>query len=309
MPVLGCGGLLKLRREAPTPCILTSDSFDWIANTIDLDCEGWWTGDHICLQAPGGLPIFDNGVPGAIDGVAMYFGSQWFLGPNRDHVDAENDAFYKTDTEEYIPGRFGNDANFYFIGGDVNGDGDVNDEDLITDRCYYIHVDELGRVSFYNDRCSALSGKYEDRVDLINVDFDFIILSPFGSSEYQNAVWQCIAALGDYAFSDVQENGVIPIDSICDHPPDYLIPEFDPAELENADVRPRGQNQKFPYWEILCDMREWSLELDAPSVDTTSVGEKFGESVKSLVSGGGTIEFFIDKVCREEGQNDGLMLM
>ena len=29
----------------------------------------------------------------------------------------------------------------------------------------------------------------------------------------------------------------------------------------------------------MCEIREWSLELDAPAVDTTGVGEKFGESV------------------------------
>ena len=49
--------------------------------------------------------------------------------------------------------------------------------------------------------------------------------------------------------------------------------------------------------------------MEAPAVDTTAVAEKFGNSVKSLVNGGGSSEFFIDRKCREEGQGDGLDLL
>ena len=44
MPVLGCGGKLKLRREAPGACVITSDSVDWNTNTFDLECPGYWSG-------------------------------------------------------------------------------------------------------------------------------------------------------------------------------------------------------------------------------------------------------------------------
>ena len=64
-----------------------------------------------------------------------------------------------------------------------------------------------------------------------------------------------------------------------------------------------------PYWEVLCEIREWTLELEAPAVDTTAVAEKFGNSVKSLVNGGGSTEFFIDRKCRDEGHGDGLDLL
>lgn len=310
MPILGCGGKLVLQREAPGPCIFTPEGVDYHNNTIDFDCiDSYLSGDRVCLQGPSGLPIEENGVPGAVNGVASYFGSRWVLGPNRTHITADNDQFYKTATEEYIPGRAGDNANFYFIGGDTDGDGDVDDNDLITEKCYYIHVDALGRVSFYESRCAALLGDTSDRVDLIEVDFDYIILGPYGSNEYQNALWKCVSALGDYIFSDVQENGVTPIDSICDHPPDYLLPAFDPTELQNADVRPRGNQEPHPLWQIVCGVREWSLELDAPSVDTTSVGEKFGEAVKSLVTGGGSLDFFVDKQCCEDGVADSLLIM
>ena len=62
-------------------------------------------------------------------------------------------------------------------------------------------------------------------------------------------------------------------------------------------------------WVVLCEVREWSLELDAPSVDTTGVGEKFGESVKSLVTGGGSVDFFIDRKCLADDRDSGMYLM
>jgi hypothetical protein len=48
-------------------------------------------------------------------------------------------------------------------------------------------------------------------------------------------------------------------------------------------------------WYIQSLLREWSLNLDAPEVDTTGVGEKFGDAVKSVVSGGGSLDFIIDR--------------
>ena len=59
----------------------------------------------------------------------------------------------------------------------------------------------------------------------------------------------------------------------------------------------------------MCEIREWSLELDAPAVDTTGGGEKFGESVKSLVTGGGSADFFIDRKCMDDGKDNGLYMM
>ena len=313
MPVLGTGGQLKLKRDAPDPCVLLPGGFDWNTNTVDLDCtESYWTGDHVCLQGPSGLPIVDNNVPGAIDGVATYFGGSWYVGPNRSHITSNTDDFYKKGTEAYPAGQQADAANFYFIGGDTNGDGTINDNDLIVDRCYYIHVDELGRISFYNSRCEALIGDPDGRVDLVPLDFDYITIAPHGSQQYQNAIWQCQPQIGAYIQSDIQENLAMPIDSICDHPPDYEQPENTTTpDFANAQIRPRGQQQgkPQPYWQVMCGIREWSLELDAPSVDTTAVGEKFGESVKSLVTGGGNIDFFVERQCLPEGVGDNMLIM
>jgi hypothetical protein len=50
------------------------------------------------------------------------------------------------------------------------------------------------------------------------------------------------------------------------------------------------------------------LELSAPNVETTALGEKFGESVKSLVTGGGSLDFLIERRT-ELGESDATNLL
>ena len=211
----------------------------------------------------------------------------------------------RTTVEDYPDGQFGDDAQFYARTGDVSGGEEIPP---CTPGDYWIHIDALGRVSFYTDRCNALAGCDKGRVTLESVAGN-ITIAPYGSIEYVNAIWECIYALGEYVFSDGQDT--VTLVSICEDPPLYQKPEAGANEYDNADLQPRGltQGKAAPFWEILCEIREWSLELDAPAVDTTSVAEKWGNAVKSLVTGGGSAEFFIDRLCREPGQSDSLTLM
>ena len=302
MAVLGSGGKLKLRREAPSACILSDAGLNADQDLYASICEGYWTGDQVTTDC---LPTSDGQFPPNPSGYATYFGGRWYVGPNRSQITAKADQFYKTDTEEYPDGQFGGDSQFYARTGDTS-DGKV----IVpcTPGTYWIHIDALGQVSFYNSRCKALAGCFDDRVKLESVAGN-ITVAPYGRLEYVNAVWQCINALGEYRFSDGQDT--VTLASICADPPLYLQPEAATGDYDNANLLPRGltQGKPAPFWEILCDIREWSLELDAPAVDTTSVAEKWGNAVKSLVTAGGSAEFFIDRMCREPGQSDSLSLM
>ena len=302
MAVLGVGGRLMLRRAAPDVCIVNPESIDNEQNLVQGICDGYWSGDLISADC---FPLDGGRFPPQPDAYAMYFGSRFFLGPNRDHIESINDQFYKNDTEDYPDGQFGDDADFYAKVGDIS-DGEEIPECTPSD--IYINIDQLGRVSFYATRCAALAGCADNRLP-IPILGDGFTIAPFGSGVYQNAVWECIGAIGEYRFSDGQD--VITLASICEDPPLYQNPEAGDDEYDNADLQPRGVNQgkPAPYWQILCDIREWSLEPEAPAVDTTAVAEKFGNSVKSLVNGGGSSEFFIDRVCRDEDKGDGLDLM
>ena len=237
MAVLGVGGRLELKRELAEPCVITQEQLDYDKDVVTSMCPGFWTGDHIFVDC---LPVDDGGLPSNPDGYASYFGSKWFLGPNRTQIDANTDIFYKTDVEEYPDGQFGDGAQFYCREGDDSG-GDIIEPCKPGD--WWIHVDELGQISFYTSRCRALAGCPDDRVNLEDIGGEFT-LTPYGRD-----------------------------------------------------------------WQILCDIREWTLELSAPAVDTTSVAEKWGNAVKSLVTGGGSTEFLIDRKCFEEDQDNGIVLM
>lgn len=320
MAVLGSGGKLELRREAPSPCVITPEDLNLSKNTFELHCEGYWPGDKVVISAPGGLPIFINGIPQRYDSVATYQQSYLFVAANRDHISSNTDDFYKKGTEAYYKGNSSyqnNDALFYYQGED--------EQDTETGQLEgYLCIDALGRAVLYETKCEGLSccgtSQYSFSNGNTTLDFDFFVINPFGSGEYQNAVTACFGDIGEYVFNDIAEDDGTPdpnrrVDSICNDPPKYLKPaanaNTEAFVYDNADVQPRGNVNQGPHplWTVLCEIREWSLNLDAPSVDTTGVGEKFGNSVKSLVSGGGSVEFFIDKKCYEDGVDNGTYLM
>lgn len=321
MAVLGNGGKLELRREAPAPCVIRPEDLNQGSNSFEVHCEGYWPGDHVIISGPpSGLPILIDGNPQVIDGVASYFGGDLFVAANRSQITAEDDTFYKTAAEQYPVGEFGDDANFYYVGQD-GPDPNPDPDEPIRQIEGYLCVDSLGNVRLYSTRCEGLSCCGEELLDFGGnggrLDFDYFLLSHVGSTEYNNAVLNCTGNYGEYVFNDVAEDDGTPDpnrfeDSICADPPTYQQPEAGTGEFDNADVQPRGRvNQgPDPLWRFICDLQEWSLELDAPSVDTTGVGEKFGEAVKSLVTGGGSADFFIDRTCfNSDRQDNGLYMM
>jgi len=179
----------------------------------------------------------------------------------------------------------------------------------------FLCVDEMRRVSFYETKCAGMRCDFNNRIALEKLvdDFDYIEIYPSGESPYQNARTFCAeAGFGRYEYFDVIDSiypGDIPIDpddarydSMCEYPPAYELPVAGTVSYDNADIQPRDEIGKIddlgPY-KCVADIREWSLELDAPAVDTTGVGQKFGEAVKSLVTGGGSFDFLVDRGCNE----------
>lgn len=320
MAVLGSGGRLELRREAPSPCVITPDDLNYLNNSFDLGCEGYWPGDKVVISGPDGLPIFIDGVPQCWDCVASYQQDILFVAENRDHIANENDLFYKQagrprNTYFRDDSAYENDDALFYYQGQEEGD---NLADLGGQVEGYICVDQLGRVSLYETRCEAMGCCGEEIFSFqeggTTLDFDFIVLNPFGSTEYQNAITSCFGEIGEYIFNDIAEDDESSprfLDSICLDAPRYLLPEADDNEFDNADIQPRPFNEDGPHplWVVMCEIREYSLNLDAPSVDTTGVGEKWGNSVKSLVSGGGSVEFFIDRTCLDEENGDSIYIM
>lgn len=284
MAVLGAGGRLQLRREAPAPLVLGPGALNRKANAIEINNQDYWSGDAVTLTSLRGLPLVTaQGVPQCAEGFASYYGSTWYLGSNRDHITSETAKFYKNNT-----------ADFY-------AKAPVSQSITV-----YIYRDKLDRVSFYTDHASALNGSPDGRLALGAVDWGQLIIAPSGSSDYDNLILTCAGDIGDYRFSDAQDE--VTLASICDDAPTYQKPAAGSSEYDDADIQPRG-GIAHPLWQVACDIRNWSLELSAPNIETTAVGEKFGEGVKSLVTGGGSIDFLIERHREDEGHVDSMLLL
>jgi hypothetical protein len=292
MPVLGVGGVVKLIREAPDALVLPSSALQSSYNSIYVRNPEYWNGDEVQIFSSVGLPLDTaSDGPDCPDGHAMYQGSDWYLGSNRSHIANNNDAFY--DATEGDP--------FY-----------MREEEcgLTTNKTFYIYRDQLDRISFYTSRAAALAGSLNGRVPLFNVDYGSLVMTPTGTAEYQNAIADCVAYLGEYLYSDVQDE--VTLQSICAFAPTYTQPAAGTTEYDNMDIAPRyyidSEYETGALWLLQCDLEGWTLNLSAPEVDTTAVGEKYGEAVKSVVNGGGVFDFLVDRKASDT-EHDSTTLM
>lgn len=300
MPVLGSGGRVLFKRPSLNTIEVEPENFNSSCSSFNVDSSGLWNGDRVCITDI----TLEGELPANTGAFASYQGSRFALGPNRDHIDSNKDSFYKNDSECYPDDACGDAANFYA----VNGVGEVPEAG--NERCFFVNIDGFGRLRLFNDRCSAIAGCTGSSVPLAQFPLvESLLLHPPGTAEYQNASWECIFDLcqvptGEYGFSDVVDSQTNV--SICASAPLYDFPVAGTNEYDNADVQPRGTSD-VP--QALCDLREYSLNLDAPAIDTTLVGEKFGENIKSLVRGGGSFEFFIDRNCLGDDKEDASWML
>jgi len=261
MAVLGHRGKLWLRREAPDPVVLPTTAVHLASNAILVRNPGYWSGDQVTIVSTDGLPVDGgSGQPGCPDGHAMYRGGPWQLGANRAHISSDADTFYAENDA----------AAFYLRSQDVG---------LAVSRDYFIYRDQLDRLSFYTSQAAALRGASGERVPLFAVDFDNLILAPLGSEAYQSALELCVIGGADDESS---------LASVCSNAPVYQ-----PSPISPADCNSGSPSGDCGLWSVQGQLSEWNLNLTAQEVDTTAVGEKFGDSIKSLITGGGQLDFLV----------------
>lgn len=225
MAVLGCGGIVRLRRESPAPLQVFTADHSIPTSSLVITDQAFWSGDQVIISSPNGLPVaIYEDLPACPDGYAIYGNSPWPLNPRTLHLQDDASSFYDADN-----GRI-----FYTTEEDVG---------QLTEATYFIYRDQLDRVSFYTSRSGGLNGYSSERVPLHAVDFGQIT--------------------------------IVPVDGP---------------------------------WLTQANLRNWSLNLTASEVDTTSVGEKFGDAVKSIVNGGGSFDFLVDRK-EVEGGSDSTALM
>lgn len=286
MAVLGYGGRLRLKREVPEPTTVKPDDIHIGSNSIFVQNPAFWSGDQVTLACDKGLPIdsASNG-PDCPDGYATYSGSDWKIGENRNHLQDNASAFYKAS----------NSSQFYMR---------TEECGLTISGRYYIYRDQLDRLSFYSNQVDALNGVVNNRIQLHKVDFGEMIISASGFAEYENAAATCVVEAGEYRFSDAQDSSSLA--SICDSSPSYGSAEYDNADLYPRSYVDAGSGGSM--WMIQCGLSDWTLNLSSPEVDTTAVGERFGESIKSVITGGGTMDFLVERE-RATDESDSTFLM
>lgn len=297
MAILGTNGLLRLRREPPPAQVFTPDSISPAANAFRTVSNGLWTGDEVRLYSPLGIPIAEDAVP---SGTGIYAGGRWATGDNREHVSGDGDSFWLGAAEE-APGPpdgdpvLGDAAWFYASG------------NPITSGKFYVYIDQLGRIALYSTRREAFYGDKANRVPLFVLNFGLLTISPVGTEDYDNAVAECVDRVLTVTAPHVVDGQTL--ESICDFAPTYEQPLAGTDDYENADLQPRNRiGAQFP-WEFICEMKSWSLETDGAAVDTTCLGSKWGENIKSLVTGGGQIDFMVDRLYENDDSRDPTALM
>ena len=341
MAVLGMEGRVRLRREAPDPLIVSSKTLRADIDKFLVNSADYWSGDEVYVFAERGLPIRGNCSDGVAMYADSYWDKGpnrehikndadlfYLTGNAIEEYDNSTVLCKDTGDLDYVTGNIQDPDTLKSIcdyAPDYDqptastapyDNADVQPRDLVNvgspdDRpfycnngvqsgSYFIHRDTLNRLSLHTDYCSAVNGGSIDRVDLVQYDFQTMLIAPAGTQEYNDALAQCVAAFGDYRFSDARDE--VTLKSICAFAPDYEKPVAGTAEYDDADLRPRNWIGGFP-WVIQCQLKEWSLDLDSSAIDSSQVGEKFGENVKSIVTGGGTFDFFIDGAEGSDGNS------
>lgn len=223
MAILGLEGRVQFVREAPAAVTFTPSDLRPAKQALDAVSPAFWTGDCVTLSAALGVPTVETPL-----GTAQWGGvGPYERGVTRLHVADDPDQFWKDDDgaahwEEATPA-------------------------FVTEASYWVHVDELDRISFYETQDDAFLGLASARVPILQVN------------------WQEMSM------------------AACSAPD---------ADEEDWFAR---------QWSFTCGLRAWSLETNAAAVDVTPIGVKFGEAVKSLVTGGGSLDFLIERTPSWDG--------
>lgn len=214
---------------------------------------------------------FPDGSPygaGNPSGRGMYFGGIFELSLSKQHVTAVDDQYYQVD----------NDVLFY-------DNGPVT---KLTSG--YIRIDELGRIRLFTSEIAAHNVITANEILLKAVKTgNFVVTRYSDNVTYKNA----LTLAGDTIQLLTLPSESQELKTVITPPPGLAAIANDPAE--------RG-------WLFQCELEEWSLDIDASSLDMTAIGEKFGEQTKSLVRGAGALQFLVDfKV--QPGEQDAVTLL
>jgi hypothetical protein len=230
---------------------------------------GYWPGDRVLLSCPRGLPVDVAG-----NGYAdcpdghRHWGGQGVTGPATTHRTTDAGPYWAV-----------SNASAYWDSSAATG--------LTTQLSCYVGRDTLGRLSFYDTEINAVNGGATGKYLLTGVAFGALVISAYSA----DATFQ--AALATLA-QTVQ--ALLPLDK-----PEQPVEKVTtiPDSLASPDLIG---------WEIQASLAEWTLDQEGGTQDTTALSESYGDSVKALVRGSGTLQFNVDRTYRS-GYQDATALL
>lgn len=304
MAILGSGGRLEISREIPEPISLSWQRLNIGSTpyTITFANRSFWAGDRIILAADEGLPIDLNGdgYADCPDGHGIYRGSIWRNGPSRAFYtgpDTDASPFYgqlvaintlTTQSGDILITQSG-DTLVGFNGNENNNDfyNTPATTGLTKQTDGYISRNLLDRIRLWTTEAAGHAGSGTEKV-LLNVKpKNFVIAKYSAIASYVSAIDSAIASIADLTI-----NGEVRLASLITLPSGF-------------DVLCKDANRD---WKVQCELEEWIMSVDAANLDTTAIGETFGENVKALVKGAGSLQFLADHR-QIAGEQDSIALL
>ena len=313
MAVLGTNGKIVLNRSAPTPVAVDVTALNQDKNIISLTAQGFRSGDLVEVASIDNWPNTALNNAPLIQAYANVY----------DYQDYAEMVGYSTAYPAALlrPYRWlateNNDALVTESGDIIAVQSDANTTPYRNR--LYVHVDPLNRLSFYRTRAAALVGANDSTRE--NIDQSAFLTRADGSYTYTLPItpYANAAVVNDPLETTSLESAdiVVTAGSLSNYPSPYDDSSLDAGTTayDNAEVAPRTEIIQPAYqqpapdalielrlvneWKLEACLQSWSLNLNASEIDTTGLGDQFFDGVKSLVQGGGTFDFLIEREARD----------
>ena len=271
MAIEGRYGTLELKREWANPTAVGSQAL--AGDAITLDNQSFWRGDRVLLISQRGIPVVQNGDAYARcpDGYSFYNDGVFDTGPG---VAARTvgGQFYATS----------NGSAFYET--DIPAD---------TELYCYMSRDDMDDCQFYDTEIQAWSGSANNRLNVANVDFGSLLFTPAPSGFYDADL---VEAATEAVPVDVAKSGEIGVS------------EFWPISIRDQVRETLDAQTEASDWKCTASLTDWVFEMNTAVLDQTAIGERFGEAVKGLLRGAGSVNAFMDSSARDKNFDSSALL-
>ena len=175
---------------------------------------------------------------------------------------------------------------------------DLNDAPLIPAYAnVYDYQDYAEMVGYSTAYPAALLRPYrwlatEGNDALVTESGDIIaVQSDADTTPYRNRLYVHVDQLNRLSFYRTRAAALAGVNDVTREDLDQSDFTLDPT----APIELRLVNE----WKLEACLQSWSLNLNANEIDTTGLGDQFFDGVKSLIQGGGTFDFLIEREARD----------